>query len=155
MKKPKLPMAGGCLCQRNRYIVSSLPLTVYACHCRECQTQSTSAFGMSMPVMRAAFDCEDKSLRKHERTAASGRVVIGWFCGDCGARLYNNSSRGPDVVNVKPGTLDDTSWLDPVGHLWLASAQPWFQPPVDTLCYQGQPASFDELLRRFMTKFAS
>jgi hypothetical protein len=137
MKLPHLPMTGGCLCHRHRYRVNALPLTLYACHCSACQTQSTSAFGMSMPVLRAEFECEGQSLRAHERVAASGRIVTGRYCGDCGTRLYNEASRTPDVVNMKPGTLDDTCWLDPVGHLWLASAQPWFRPPSDALCYQG------------------
>jgi hypothetical protein len=108
---------------------------------------------MSMPVLRAAFECQDKSLRMHERVAASGRTVVGRYCGDCGTRLYNEPSRNPAIINVKPGTLDDTSWLAPVGHLWLARAQPWFRPPGDVLCYQGQPDSFEELYRRFTTKY--
>jgi hypothetical protein len=108
---------------------------------------------MSMPVLRASFECQGKSLRLHERVAASGRIVAGRYCADCGTRLFNEPSRNPEIINVKPGTLDDTSWIDPVGHLWLASAQPWFRPPGDVLCYQGQPAFFEEPYRRFATKY--
>ena len=34
-----------------------------------------------------------------------------------------------DVVNVKPGTLDDTSWLEPIGQAWTASKQAWIDLP--------------------------
>jgi hypothetical protein len=28
-------------------------------------------------------------------------------------------------VTLKPGTLDDTSWLEPGGHFWTSTKQPW------------------------------
>lgn len=45
----------------------------------------------------------------------------------------------PDVVVVQPGTLDDTSWLRPVAHIWTRSAQPWFQFPSDVPLFETQP----------------
>jgi len=45
------PYTGGCQCGQIRYEIRAEPLTLYACHCKECQT---SAFGMSMPVPRDA-----------------------------------------------------------------------------------------------------
>ena len=155
MHMPKHPMTGSCPCESNRHVVSALPLTLYACHRTACQTQSASAFGISIPVKRAALEFETTSLIKHERIATSGRGVVDWFCSDCGTRLYNNSLRGPDVVNIKPVALVDTSWLSPVGHLRLASAQPWFQPQADALCDQGQPPSFDALYERFKSSYGA
>lgn len=149
----ELPMAGGCQCERQRYSISTLPLTLYACHCTDCQTQSTSAFGMSMPVPREAVNCDFDRLGTWERTAESGRIVKARYCRDCGTRLFHEPSRNRNIINVKPGTLDDTSWLKPVGHLWLGSAQSWFVPPEYALRYQGQPAAFDELFERFKDNF--
>ncbi|MBW4535755.1 MAG: GFA family protein [Pleurocapsa minor HA4230-MV1] len=48
------PYTGGCQCGQIRYEIQAEPLTLYACHCKECQKQSSSAFGMSMPVPRDA-----------------------------------------------------------------------------------------------------
>ena len=149
MKSFRLPMTGGCLCARHRYQIDQPPLTLYACHCTDCQTQSTSAFGLSMPVPRAAVSGTLEGLGHHVRHTAAGRTVTGWFCAACGTRLFNEPSRNPLILNIKPGTLDDTAWLRPVGHLWLADAQPWFQPPADALCYAGQPDGFDALFERF------
>jgi hypothetical protein len=49
------------------------------------------------------------------------------------------------IVVVQPGTLDDTSWLRPVAHIWTRSAQPWFVFPEGVKRYEVQPASMDEL----------
>jgi hypothetical protein len=45
---------GGCQCGEIRYEIHGEPLTFYACHCRECQKQSASAFGLSLTVPREA-----------------------------------------------------------------------------------------------------
>jgi hypothetical protein len=50
----RLPQAGGCQCGAVRYEIAAAPLTLYACHCAECQRQSGSAFGLSMPVPAGA-----------------------------------------------------------------------------------------------------
>ena len=148
-----LPLHGGCQCGRHRYVITVRPLTLYACHCTDCQTQSGSAFGMSMPVPRAGIDADVAALKVWRRQAASGRTVAARCCGDCGTRLFHEPVRNPDIINVKPGTLDDTSWLRPVGHLWLDSAQPWFRLADDALAYPGQPASFEALFARFNAVF--
>ena len=149
MNRIELPINGGCQCGRHRYSISALPLTLYACHCTDCQTQSTSAFGMSMPVLRETVKCDLEALGTWQKTAASGRIVKARYCKECGPRLFHEPSRNPKLINVKPGTLDDTSWLSPAGHLWLDSAQKWFIPPENALCYAGQPSTFDDLFERF------
>ncbi len=150
-----LPLEGGCQCGRQRYRITEMPLTLYACHCGECQRQSAGAFGLSMPVPRDALDADLEGPGRWERRAASGRIVVARFCSVCGTRLFHEPARNPAIVNVKPGTLDDTSWIEPVGHLWLNSAQPWFQPPEDALAYPGQPADFEALFQRFRERYRS
>jgi hypothetical protein len=44
------------------------------------------------------------------------------FCGDCGVRLYHNPKANEAITIVKLGTLDDLSWLRPVGHVWTRGA---------------------------------
>lgn len=136
------------MCRRHRYRITALPITLYACHCTDCQTQSGSAFGLSMTVARTAFQMTGEPDIA-ERPADSGRIVRARFCSGCGTRLYHEPSRAPETVNIKPGTLDDTSWVRPVGHLWLRSAQPWFSAPQDALTYDSQPEDREPLNTRF------
>lgn len=142
---PALPLVGGCQCGGCRYAIARPPLTVYACHCTECQRQSGGAFGMSMPVPRAGLTVTAGTVRTWLRVAASGRVVACAFCPDCGTRLFHLPARNVDVANVKPGTLDDASWLRPVGHLWTRSARSGTHVEPDVLVYDGQPESFAPL----------
>ena len=41
---------GGCQCGTVRYAIAGEPLWVIVCHCKECQRQSGSAFGMTLAV---------------------------------------------------------------------------------------------------------
>jgi hypothetical protein len=46
------PYTGGCQCGSVRYVLTTEPIRLVACHCKECQRQSGSAFGMSTPVAK-------------------------------------------------------------------------------------------------------
>ena len=137
----KLPLIGGCQCGRIRYEVTAEPLTLYCCHCHECQKQASSAFGMSLPLKKEAVRVTAGTPRHWVREAASGAKVDCHFCADCGTRLFHESERNPGVLVVKPGTLDDTSWLTPIGHIWTSSAQPWLREVLEGVVHEGQPAT--------------
>ena len=68
------------------------------------------------------------------------KVMECWFCADCGTRLYHvpGGAAYPNR-NIKPGTLDDTSWLKPTLHFWTRSAQAWVVIPDDATRYETQP----------------
>ena len=53
----------------------------------------------------------------------------GVFCPDCGVRVYQIPQYAKDVLVLKPGTLDDTSWLRPSYFVWMKSAQSWVPVP--------------------------
>ncbi len=74
--------------------------------------------------------------------------VISWFCGDCGARIYGERAGRADIVNVRAGTLDDTSWMTPLAHFFMrrASAQSWVQPVAEASCFETQPDGWGALL---------
>lgn len=135
----KLPLTGGCQCGALRYEIRAEPLTVYVCHCTECQRQSGSAFGMSVLVLRPALVYTKGAPRRWKRTADSGRTIDSDMCEDCGVRPVNYPTANDKVAIVKPGTLDDTSWLHPIGHIWTRSAQPWVPIPQDSVIFESHP----------------
>ena len=47
---------GGCQCGAIRYRLLQAPVALYACHCQDCQKQSSSAFGLSMWMERDAIE---------------------------------------------------------------------------------------------------
>lgn len=142
----KIPLTGGCQCGQLRYEVNAEPLSVYVCHCTECQRQSGAAFGMSVLVPRAAFRFVKGDPRRYSRTADSGRVIDGDFCDNCGVRPVHYPRANDTVAILKPGTLDDTSWLHPVGHIWTNSAQAWMPIAKDSVIHEGHPSDLTSLI---------
>jgi hypothetical protein len=125
------PYHGGCQCGAIRYRITAEAAVVYACHCTICQKQSGSAFGMAMRIPAEQFHLTKSELKSFERTAESDQTFINSFCPDCGTRIHHKADRRPDQISLKPGTLDDTSWLHPSHHVFVRSAQPWFVMPKD------------------------
>jgi len=142
----KLPLTGGCQCGALRYEIRAEPFSVYVCHCTECQRQSASAFSMSVMVPRDSLVYTKGVPRRFERTADSGRVIASDMCETCGVRPVNHPLANDKVSILKPGTLDDTSWLHPVGHIWTKSAQPWVPIPQDAVIHEGHPADVSGLI---------
>jgi len=149
MNRPSLPLTGGCCCGAIRYEVTSFPLLAYTCNCTDCQTASGSAFALNMPVATKAFRIVKGEPKGWHHTSPSGVPVTSWFCGDCGARIYGERSGRPDSMNLRAGTLDDTSWLVPAAHIYLKSAQPWIKPPADAAWYKIGPESFLPLAEKW------
>jgi hypothetical protein len=116
------PYTGGRQCGAVRYVVTTEPIRLLACHCKECRRQSGSAFGMSMPVKKDSLRITGLT-KQFTRIADSGNAVAGVFCPECGVRIYYALQSAPDILAVKPGTLDETSWLRPGSFIWMKSAQ--------------------------------
>ncbi len=143
---------GGCQCGALRYRVRlAEAVTLYRCHCRECQKQSSSAFGLSMILPQEAFAITRGRPQSWSRIADSGRSVECLFCGSCGCRIYHTAPSRPGMVNLKPGTLDDPGGLQPIGDLWTASKQAWVALLPGGLRFAGQPqpADFEALTARY------
>jgi hypothetical protein len=141
-------MAGGCSCGAIRYEIASFPLLLYTCNCTDCQTRTGSAFALNMPVRTGGFRILQGEPKAWRHTSPSGVPVISWFCGDCGARLYGERAGRADILNVRAGTLDETSWLVPLAHFFMrgTSAQSWVQPVAEASCFETQPDGWGELL---------
>jgi len=92
-----------------------------------------------MIVSRSAFALLQGEPRTYELRLPDGRPWRGRFCGTCATRLWGEPLKFPQVVTIRPGTLDDTSWLRPVAHIWTRSAQPWVAIPDDALNFATQP----------------
>lgn len=133
------PREGGCQCGAVRYRLVGDPVTTVACHCTECQRQSGSAFGMSLVVRREDFELLAGELRSFTRAADSGSTSEGFFCPGCGTRIYHQPAKLPTTVNVKPGTLDERSWLEPAAHVWVSSKQPWTPIPDGIPTFEKNP----------------
>jgi hypothetical protein len=130
---------GGCQCGAVRYRIEGEPLVLAVCHCKECQRQSGSAFGMSLMVRREQFALLRGELRVFTRSSDSGHPVVCSFCPDCGTRIVHEPTRYDGRLNVRAGTLDDTTWLRPSLQSWTSSKQPWLVLDEAIPAFEGQP----------------
>jgi hypothetical protein len=151
----KLPLTGRCQCKSVSYKITSAPLAVYACHCTECQRQSGSAFSLSLLADRGAVAIDEGKPAIWERHHESGRVIDCVICANCGSRLFHEPRANTKITIVKAGSLDDTRWLFPVGHIWTRSAQPWVAIPPDAPNCEVQPASFGSIIEAWRRHCAS
>lgn len=140
---------GSCQCRHIQYRIVGKPLTVFNCHCTECQKQSSSAFAMALWVKHELVDIITGELKTWIRDLPSGGTMACDFCPDCGTRIFYRHETHNDMISIKPGNLDDTSWLKPAGNIWTDSAQTWFSLGEDSLSYNRNPDSYDELIKRF------
>ncbi len=127
-----MTMEGGCQCGFIRYRVAGEPIRLNICHCRDCQRQSGSAFGMSLIVSPDVLELVGGEPSTFEIQADSGREKTCAFCPKCGVRIFNRTSA---LCSVKAGTLDDPSELSPDAHYWVSRKQNWTQLPDDLPCF--------------------
>jgi hypothetical protein len=90
-----------------------------------------------MPVTKDSLSITG-STKQFTRIAESGGEVTGVSCPECGVRIYHVLKAAPDVLSLKPGTLDDTSWLRPSSFIWIKSAQGWVSVPSGVTALEGQ-----------------
>ena len=139
---------GGCQCGAVRYEVRGDPMMIYACHCTICQRQSGSAFGMAVVFDRRALSLAGLAPAHFIRPGRERKFRC-YFCPSCGTRIYHQwfTEEGNfPIVSIKPGTLDDTSWVRPGCHVWTQHAQPWMRFSDDDVVFPQQP-SLDEMPR--------
>ena len=115
------PIQGGCRCGRIRYAakLERLP-RVYACHCRDCQTWSGSAFSVQFILPEDQLEVSGEP-GLFELTAPEGdRTSRQRGCPVCFTRIYNTNTRRPGLAVVRAGTLDRSDELDIVAHIWTS-----------------------------------
>ena len=144
-----LPLEGGCQCGALRYELNAAPITLYACHCSNCQKQTGSAFVLSTVIPEAAFSFTEGKPGKTEWEADSGAQRFGYYCKDCGNRIANGQTPSTGILSLRAGNFDDTSWVRPAGHIWVKSAQPWIKFDKDDLLCDKQPTEYGPYVERF------
>jgi hypothetical protein len=132
-----LPAPGGCNCGQVRYLVKRAPLTCYICHCHLCQKRTGSPFSMSLVLPDGAAEIVVGEPQRSERVLPGGGVNASLTCSACCSRLWTQRVGGP-TINLRAGTLDDTTGVQPVAQFWVSSAQPW-AVVADILTFEENP----------------
>jgi hypothetical protein len=84
---------------------------------------------------------------------SSGARTASWFCGECSGRIYGERDSRPASVNVRAGTLDDTSWLVPAGHIFMRSALNWDKVAGEAESFDTWPDDWRPLTARWRERW--
>jgi hypothetical protein len=139
-------LEGGCACGAIRYRLSNTPMIVHACHCRDCQRLSGSAFAINLWIEREFVEVSGaEPVAFPVPPGSSGKPHDVFHCGACGTALWNKYHAAPgDTVLLRAGTLDQSEAIKPDVHIFTRSQVPWLELPKSARVF---PAfyKFDEV----------
>lgn len=131
-------MDGGCPCGRVRYRMQGDPITVNACHCRDCQKRSGSAFAVNAMIERDRLEIV---AGPGAATDPGGNL----WCKDCGCALWGTLPDlfGKGIVFLRAGTLDEGERIVPSAHYFVRSKHKWIVVPDGVPAYGTLPGAGD------------
>lgn len=103
---------GSCLCGGVKYEVEGPLRPVVYCHCEQCRKTS----GHHVAASSAPRD--NVKISGELRWYTSSETARRGFCATCGGNLFWDG-RGENL-SIMAGTLDDTSELSAMGHIFVA-----------------------------------
>jgi hypothetical protein len=129
-------LLGGCACGAVRYRLTSGPMFVHCCHCRDCQRQTGSAF-----VVNALYEADRVEVLAGEVAPSrmptdSGSPHDVWRCVQCGTALWSIYGGRTALRFVRATTLDRRGALQPDVHIYTRSKLPWVELPPDTPAFE-------------------
>ncbi|MCZ4345830.1 GFA family protein [Devosia neptuniae] len=145
MSLPEFPVEGGCQCGAVRYRLKASPMSVYNCHCKDCQRFSGAAWSMSVTTSRDNVEQLSGTLATYEKPSQSGRIISMQFCAHCHGWLWNLPQSAPGMMVLRAGSLDDLDWAQPVGNIWTDSKAAWVKLDPDLVNMPGQPSDREPL----------
>lgn len=108
---------------------------VHCCHCRNCQTQTGSAFVINLMIEANRVELLAGAPVMTEAPRDDGSVQRIFRCGKCQVAIYSEYTR-PEMRFVRAGTLDEPREIVPDVHIFLRSKVDWVAIPESA-------ASFD------------
>ena len=134
---------GGCECGAVRFRMTSVPIVVNCCHCRDCQRISGSAFALNAMIETDRVEI----VVGDPHVVSLGREGSGtsraWRCSECEALLYADHPKAGDAMRfVRIGTLDNAERLAPDAHFFTRSKHPWVVIPEGVPQFETLPEDF-------------
>ncbi len=130
-------LEGGCACGAVRYRLTSPPMFVHCCHCRDCQRQTGSAF-----VINALIETDRvKTLSGETEGVAvptdSGRPHVIHRCPVCKIAVWSHYGGVAPLSFIRVGTLDEPAALPPDVHIYTRSKLPWVALPPEVPAFDA------------------
>ena len=128
-------LEGGCFCGAVRYRLTSAPMFVHCCHCKDCQRQTGSAFVINAIIETDRIEHSGELVPVAMKTD-SGRPHDIYRCPQCQIAVWSDYGRRPAIRFVRVGTLDEPSLLPPDVHIFTRSKLSWVVLPKDAKAFE-------------------
>ena len=126
MRHPDPPYHGACLCGAVEVHVTAPPLLSTACHCRDCQKLTTSAFSLTTLFPSDSVFCTGSLIRGGHRSAPR----LHYFCASCLTFIYSRIEGAEHRINLRTSILDDAPLFPPFVELMTVNKMPWAEVPA-------------------------
>jgi hypothetical protein len=131
-------LTGRCACKEISYELTASPLIVHACHCRDCQRVTGSAFVINLWIENEFVEKKGKAPRSCMLKGGTGNNHEVFFCDNCGTYVWSRYYGAPgDALFVRGGTLDNPDAVKPDVHIFTRSKLPWLQLPADAKVFES------------------
>jgi hypothetical protein len=118
------PITGHCLCGAVSYEIDDEPMMAIMCHCEDCRRGSGASYSVNAVFPRTALRVDESKLKTFETIGEDTQMKRERkFCPECGSPVMTLLAEMPEMVVIKAGTLDDSSWLEPSMEIYCNSAQ--------------------------------
>jgi hypothetical protein len=133
-----MDLEGGCACRNIRYKLTASPLIVHACHCRDCQRITGSAFVINIWIEKKFVETGPMTPKSFRLAGGSGQKHDVLFCENCGTYVWSYYHGAPgDALFVRAGTLDEPEAVRPDVHIFTRSKLPWLKLPEDARVFEA------------------
>lgn len=120
MDESEQVLVGGCLCGGVRYRINGRLRGVVLCHCSMCRKFSGHV-GAYTQAPRTWLGVEGATLAWYESSPGVRRG----FCNRCGSSLFWERA-GDEHIAVAAGTLDGSTGLSTLAHIYTKSAGDYY-----------------------------
>ncbi len=140
MDLPKLPLRGACLCGSVQVEVTTPPLLTFACHCRDCQKLTASAFSLSAMFSREGFSYTGDLIEGG--LGSSGRTHS--FCKSCLGFIFSQIQGADHRINLRTSVFAEVASFEPFVELMTDEKLPWSSTPA-VHSFAQVPKSLEDL----------
>src|SRR5690348_9676090 len=133
-----MSLEGRCACGAIKYKLTASPLIVNACHCRDCQRLTGSAFVINIWIEKKLVETGGADPKSFRLAGGTGKPHDVFFCGACGTYLWSRYHGAPgDFLFVRAGTLDNPDAVTPDVHIFTRSKVPWLNLPANRPIFES------------------
>lgn len=130
-------LEGRCACGAVRHRLTSAPMFVHCCHCRDCQRQTGSAFVINALIETDRIALLSGDVKPVAVPTDSGRPHEIHRCWACKTALWSDYGGRTALRFVRVGTLDDPTALTPDVHIYTRSKLPWVELPAAVPAFEA------------------